>query len=729
MNPRFDDTNAITLGSGATGVSNRSLRVGDIVGGSYRLKSLLGRGGMGYVFCAEHIMIKRDYALKMLAPEQLNDESRRRFEVEGKAIANMEHPNIVKVYNMGLDNGDCPFYVMDLLDGQALSHYIADGTKFSFRRWVQIFIQIAAGLEYAHSKGIVHRDIKPSNIVLLESAQDVTVKIVDFGIAKLLPSNNLRAQSQTATGAVFGSPYYMSPEQSLGTNVDLRSDIYSLGCTWYEALCGHPPYMGENALKTIMLHQNAEIPSIVMDCPTRDWPESVDDLLAKMIAKRPENRYQSMQQVIHDLERLKAGKNIGKVEAVGNRSQTLSALPKNVNPESTARAKIAITAVTAVALLAVASAGTVLWMQNHPKVTDVDKILNKENKNINLTPGIEEDGSVDGLRMKIRSSDPNDSAQLLLETTQSKRPEQNKVDLPPAKKAFAACRTIESHIAKDSRGKAVRRFVFPSWSMGRVMTSALDSKDAKNTVDISPTMPAGLEIGDDESRMVLLCPEVVAKIKPDEFVFLRVIGHSVSGVTSSMSGMPSETNALIPILQSASRWPKLERIWLDDIGTPVEVMKVLDKSKGLRYLQLHHPIINTRDVLKSAFIGRLNRLELVTMYDVNVIIPVLAASTNLQTLELIGCDITAQDLAVLARSKSLQNLVMSEYKYTTLVPAMAKMSSLKSIKLDGGILTPYQMRTITACPNITELILNRKSYDDVEVARCMHQERKIKFIY
>ncbi len=214
----FDQTHAITLGGIGPAGSGRVLKFGEVIGGSYKLKSLLGKGGMGYVFCAEHVIIKKlDYALKMLAPELVNETNMQRFEVEGKAISRLDHANIVKVYNMGLDQGDCPFYVMDLLDGQALSDYIAAGRGLALEECLDIFIQIARGLGYAHGKGIVHRDVKPSNILLLTGgAGRRQVKIVDFGIAKLLPSANLETQARTAAGEVFGSPFYMSPEQSMG---------------------------------------------------------------------------------------------------------------------------------------------------------------------------------------------------------------------------------------------------------------------------------------------------------------------------------------------------------------------------------------------------------------------------------------------------------------------------------------------------------------------------------
>jgi hypothetical protein len=135
------DQNAVALTSG--GKTTRLLKSGDIIGDSYRLKGLIGRGGMGFVFRAEHIIIGQDYALKMLAPDQINEVTWGRFQAEGKAIARLNHPNIVKIYNMGVDRGDCPYYVMDLLDGVALSDCIKDKTAFTIDEILNLFIQIA----------------------------------------------------------------------------------------------------------------------------------------------------------------------------------------------------------------------------------------------------------------------------------------------------------------------------------------------------------------------------------------------------------------------------------------------------------------------------------------------------------------------------------------------------------------------------------------------------------
>ncbi|MBS1992595.1 MAG: serine/threonine protein kinase [Cyanobacteria bacterium SZAS LIN-3] len=730
MNSSFDQSHALTLPSTAAGVANRVLRVGDVIGGSYRLKSLLGRGGMGYVFCAEHVMIQRDYALKMLAPEQLNEASRRRFEVEGKAIANLDHPSIVKVYNMGVDEGNCPFYVMDLLAGRALSDYIAGGNDFGFKRWVDIFIQIASGLGYAHSKGIVHRDVKPSNIILLEGSGGLTAKIVDFGIAKLLPSADLHTQSQTATGEVFGSPYYMSPEQSQGAAVDLRTDIYSLGCTWYEALCGRPPYRGESPLSTILMHQSADIPSIVNDRPDKNWPDAADFLLEKMMAKRPENRYQTMQQVVHDLERMKAGRTIGKVEvtpvaASGYKSYSAGESPVRAEKDN----NFIKPAFAVLALLVVAVGGVALWYQLFPPKTAVDKILEKKVQQVNPPVGMEEDGSEDKVRKAILTTAPEKSLSLFLSRTKSANLEQEEREFPQVKEAYDAAGPIRSTIVETSSGRRMRRFVFPTWSIGRVIILGAADYDALKTVMVPADRPVDFYTGSRVSHHVFQCPEVLKKIGRDEFEGLWLHGQKVSGVTSSIVGARSETVGLIPMLQTTSQWTRLKRVALTNLSLPREVLAVLDRFKNLEAVRLRAPVIKTADLLQTKFIDRVPELEFSDLDNVSLIVPRLAASRYLKKLVLDGCYLTVNDIRELARSKTLERFELREdhKRFEVLLPELVKMSRIKTLAVEEPDLSPQQIRTITACPTIESLVLNVARYRPDEIERYRHMERKVIF--
>lgn len=286
-----------------------SLQPGDLVGENYRIIEFIGEGAMGKVYRAKHELMPREYALKILNEKDISENSWRRFQVEAQAIARLSHPNVVTIYNLGVHNGTLPYYVMDLLDGETLYDRLNREENLEYKDALPLFIETCDGLGYAHKKGIVHRDIKPQNIVILKQQENgAIVRIVDFGIAKLAETKDPKNQMLTQMGEVFGTPFYMSPEQSMGERVDGRSDIYSLGCTLYETLCGTPPYRGINAGETMLMHQNAPTPSIQKACGYQNIPEDLETVINKMLEKRPMDRYQSMEALKHDLMLVLDGK-------------------------------------------------------------------------------------------------------------------------------------------------------------------------------------------------------------------------------------------------------------------------------------------------------------------------------------------------------------------------------------------------------------------------------------
>lgn len=289
-----------------------SFKPGDIVGGNYRIINFIGKGAMGKVYRAQHEMMPREYALKTLNENQVTEESWRRFQVEAQSIARMSHPNVVVIYNLGIHNGFLPYYVMDLLNGESLFDRLNRVEVLSVQDAIPIFTQVCDGLGYAHKKGIVHRDIKPDNIFLLKEPEPggISVKIVDFGIAKLSDAKDPKNQQLTKVGEVFGTPFYMSPEQCMGLRVDGRSDIYSLGCALFETLTGTPPFRGINSMETMMMHQNDAPPSLEKASHGSKFPESIEILIAKTLAKEPMDRYQSMEQLKQDLNKILEGKDL-----------------------------------------------------------------------------------------------------------------------------------------------------------------------------------------------------------------------------------------------------------------------------------------------------------------------------------------------------------------------------------------------------------------------------------
>ena len=272
------------------------LSPGSLFAEKYRILAVLGQGGMGVVYKAEHLFMKRIVALKtVLTALTANSTAAYRFAQEAKAASSLSHPNIVGVHDFGIANGNA-YLVMDYLEGRTLAH-----DQLSFQRFTHIFKQACDALEHAHKRGVIHRDLKCGNLMLVRNEDDPDfLKLVDFGLAKIIsPERGAEQQSLTTTGMIVGSPLYMSPEQCRGRELDARSDIYSLGCVMYEALTGEPPLVGETALDTMCLHLSQNAPSMLE--LNQNIDPRLDQLVAKMLKKEPDQRPQSMAAVSQEL--------------------------------------------------------------------------------------------------------------------------------------------------------------------------------------------------------------------------------------------------------------------------------------------------------------------------------------------------------------------------------------------------------------------------------------------
>ncbi len=269
------------------------------------LLECIGEGGMSSVYKARHLVMNKIFAVKLLNPYLTAKQNNlKRFQQEAKAASILNHPNIITVHDCGVTHDNHAFLVMDYIDGTSLADVLEQQFKIAPERAIPIFIQTCDALAHAHVHGIIHRDLKPSNIMLLkEGDQTYVVKIVDFGIAKLLDTTDIGEGNQhlTQTGDVFGSPLYMSPEQCTGNQLDKRSDIYSLGCTMYQSLTGKPPLAGSNAFDT-MRKQLHEMPAaIVGEKSENALLKRMNAIIMKCLAKEPQERYQDMSHVRHDL--------------------------------------------------------------------------------------------------------------------------------------------------------------------------------------------------------------------------------------------------------------------------------------------------------------------------------------------------------------------------------------------------------------------------------------------
>ncbi len=277
------------------------MKTGDLIKGRFRVKAKLGEGGMGQVFKGWDELLNRDVAIKVLYPNT-SDHLIARFIVEGKALGQVQHANIMGIHDIDqADNGQL-FMVMDFIKGESLSTMIEKRGPQTFFDVLPIFEKICFGLRHAHSKNILHRDIKPSNVMLADDRRKPdSVKLVDFGLAKQMTGD----QELTKTGSAMGSPPYMSPEAVHGKDVDERSDIYSLGCLFFEMLAARPPFIGDTQFHTMMAHIHKLAPSI-SEVTERNYDDEVEEFVRKCMAKDPANRFQNMEEVVSQLEQIVA---------------------------------------------------------------------------------------------------------------------------------------------------------------------------------------------------------------------------------------------------------------------------------------------------------------------------------------------------------------------------------------------------------------------------------------
>ncbi|MBL8812242.1 MAG: protein kinase [Planctomycetaceae bacterium] len=270
--------------------------------GDYRILSRLGGGGMGAVYRAVHERMGREVALKVLKPEIQNNESlRQRFDREVRAAARLSHPNVVTALDARSHDG-VHFLVTELVEGSDLDHHVRQHGPLSVIQAMDVLLQAANGLAYAHSQGVIHRDIKPANLLL---SREGVVKILDMGLARLETDAAKQQESGlTDTGVVMGTAAYMPPEQARDTRrADARSDIYSLGCTLHFLLTGRPVYTGVSQVDTILSHVNQPVPSL-RQIDSR-IPVSLDALFQSMIAKDPAARIQTAKEVADRLSQLR----------------------------------------------------------------------------------------------------------------------------------------------------------------------------------------------------------------------------------------------------------------------------------------------------------------------------------------------------------------------------------------------------------------------------------------
>jgi serine/threonine protein kinase len=299
--------------SGKSGDSEPAYAEGTLLAGRYRVVRLLGEGGMGSVYEAEHLALGRRVAVKVMRRRYADQRAMvERFGVEARSASKIAHPNVVQVFDYGTTEAGEGFLVMELLEGVPLSDVVRKQGPLELARVISILAEVATALRAAHQSGIIHRDLKPANIFLtkLNADERERVRVLDFGMAKLIDlgansdagdSGQTMNRGLTAAGEILGTPEYMAPEQAIGGEVDARIDVYALGCVAFEMWTGGPPFTGSNYVTVLAKHMDERAPRL---SDTRDAPPALDQLVARTLSKLPDDRPADMGAVLQALARV-----------------------------------------------------------------------------------------------------------------------------------------------------------------------------------------------------------------------------------------------------------------------------------------------------------------------------------------------------------------------------------------------------------------------------------------
>jgi eukaryotic-like serine/threonine-protein kinase len=275
--------------------------LGTLLSGKYRIDERLSAGGMGTVYRGTHVLMDKTVAIKVLLPTLAADEKIvARFSREARAASRISHPNALSVTDFGEAEGGIVFLVMEYLSGRTLKDVIQNDGPMPLDRAIGIMRQVGDALKAAHDQGVVHRDLKSDNIMLISTTVGDHPMVLDFGIAKIIEPDVDVDSGLTAPNLVIGTPQYMSPEQcSQAGEIDARTDVYSFGVILYEMLVGHVPYTGESPTIVMLKHMQDAVPSVLDE--REDLPASIDRIVARAMAKQPEDRYQSINDLLEDL--------------------------------------------------------------------------------------------------------------------------------------------------------------------------------------------------------------------------------------------------------------------------------------------------------------------------------------------------------------------------------------------------------------------------------------------
>ena len=699
---------------------------GPLFAGKFKILSKLGEGGMGSVYLVNHALLNTEFALKVLHSDGPSSVAlTRRFQQEAKATFSLNHPNLVRVHEFGLSQIDEPYLVMDVVDGVTLADYLKTHGPMDVRTACLVMVQISSGIAHAHRMGIVHRDIKPGNIMLpkLISSHSLerpsAVKILDFGIAKITSGEG---QALTRTGEVIGSPFYMSPEQCSGGLVDNHSDIYSLGCVFFEMLTGSPPHIGATAMRTMMLHVEEPVPSLKEATLGTQFPESVEQIVRQMMEKNPSRRIQTADD-LHDQLTSMLASNFEKLA-----QDKLPGEGKINKRFFDARHPIVLVA----GGLFIAILSSTLM---HLADTNV-----KQSKDLSKLHGHNYPESQSSF--SDASATSGQSSNFVNATSKRSSPATEQSVHQPGDSGDGE--TPESSLILDPKrvkegDSYIRHFFFPSQTIAKISGTLKDyypdvtterqargpvaMRDGDLVLTVDPQFPSQTTYIDKHSRLFSL-------LSQDAFVSLVIKTPAGLKEIGAMFGQASEANAsaevgqrraqdrvVTTVLTAAESWHNLHVLDLESVVISDPQVAILEKIRNLVRFRLVSCKFDASKIAKLSWMKTLPRLELI---DVPAGALIRGVSESAAFNELMLRDATsfsAADLASLSTCPKLDFVSLRQKKYSDEeLEALISIPSLSSIVLETYTFSPKQISLLLSGRHLKYLLLPQVSKKTLDSA-------------
>lgn len=689
--------------------SGDDFQIGQILGGKYQILSLLGRGGMGAVYRVKQLHLGVELALKTLEGTRVNDvNSVRRFQTEAKAAFSLQHPNLVKVHDFGILDDVHPFLVMDLVEGKTLESYLKARGQLSLEEIEAIFVPLCFGLAYAHHQGVVHRDLKPANIMLVDGlplGMEGSIKVLDFGIAKIVGDDRGEMQTLTQTGEIFGSPLYMSPEQCAGGPIDQRSDVYSLGCVLFEALTGTPPLVGSNALRTMMLHVNEKVPSLKEAALGSQFPIELEKIVSTMLAKEVSERYSDLSVVAHKISQVCAIDTSDTLTELAPQSVTAISQAQILN--KTWSFTPAILSFIIVATGIISSACTLFVMHlistsNSAPGKVSDEAANLERAKILAAAAKTAEEKAEKAKIvknldthDPRSVDPGGDAFEVFDKAVENKIKRNVAN---SKRAYARVSSIQSKIV-EINGVPVRQVVFPNHAIGAVVYTVKGESSQQISANGVLNFPANatlkLYVHGPDHLEVFINNYIFDKISNDVFDELFVSG-SLEGTSerfrsTTLHVRKYEHEGALHLLKCAEKWKKLHFVELKDLVISGDILECLNHMPLLASISFSHNQFEGT-ILKQKFLSNLHGFD-ANQGDMRVALKLLAKSPRISFVGVSQkCIVSADAISSFKDCRTLKGFWLRIPKLSDDVVTAVMNLTVPQICLHKDSLSPEQFR-------------------------------------